>query len=215
MTKYRLAVFDMDGTLLRERGIFVIAEKFGFTKQLYEEFGREELDFYQRSKEIAKLSKGFSKKEYLEVFRKIPYNDNVKKIIKKLKEKGLITAIATDSYLFLANDLKNRLNMDYAFANNLIIKDDIITGELDIHNKDLIKETWDNRIYSICKSCVLENLAKKHKIPINQTIAIGDGIVDIGMLKKAGLGIAFNAKKEVKKYADISTKKMNIILDYI
>jgi phosphoserine phosphatase len=215
MSKYKLALFDMDGTLLRERGIFVIAEKLGFTEELYKEFGRNELEFYQRSIEIAKLSKGYSKNNYLKIFRKIPYNNGVEIIIKELKKRDIKTGIITDSYQFLADDLKNRLNMDYAFGNNLITKNDIITGELFIHNTDLVEEFWNNRIYSICKSCILEDLVKKLGISVEQTLAIGDGIVDIGMIKKAGLGIAFNAKEEVQKHADLVISDMEKILEYI
>ena len=46
-------------------------------------------------------------------------------------------------------------------------------------------------------------------------MAIGDGKVDICMLKKAGLGIAYNAPEEVQKHADINIKDMEKILEYI
>ena len=52
-------------------------------------------------------------------------------------------------------------------------------------------------------------------ITLDQTIAIGDGIVDIGMINKAGIGIAFNATDEVKKYADVVSDELKIILEYI
>ena len=84
-----------------------------------------------------------------------------------------------------------------------------------IHNQDLIKDISGNKIYSICKSCVLEQLCKDLNINLDQTIAIGDGIVDIGMINKAGLGIAFNATDEVKKYADIVSDDLRIIFNYI
>ena len=43
----------------------------------------------------------------------------------------------------------------------------------------------------------------------------GDGIVDIGMIKKAGLGVAINASDKVNVHADIVTDDMGILLDYI
>ena len=48
------------------------------------------------------------------------------------------------------------------------------------------------------KAALLEEIAMKEGIPIKQVIAIGDGANDLLMLKKAGLGVAFNAKPIVQ-----------------
>jgi len=215
MSKYKLVLFDMDGTLLRDRGIFVIAKKLGFYDKLLEMFKYDGTDFYQKSIEIATLSKGFSTKEYLEIFRQVPYSKNAEKVIKELKNKNIKTAIVTDSYQILADDLKERLGIDYAFANNLITNDGIITGELELHNKELRKDFYSGRIYSICKSCVLEQLCDKLNISTEETIAVGDGRVDVGMIKKAGLGIAYRASEDVQKQADVATDDLNTVLEYV
>jgi phosphoserine phosphatase len=215
MSKFKLVMFDMDGTLLQGRGIFVIAEKKGFKDELLKKIKDNCIDFYQRSIEIAKLSKGLNKNELIEIFRTIKLHENVENIISTLKKHGIITAIATDSYNVFADDLKERLGIDYTFANNLIMNGDIITGELEIHNKDLTQDFFSGRIYSICKSCALEQLCEKLDIKVEESIAVGDGRVDIGMIKRAGLGIAFNAPDEVKKHADIITNDLSIILNLI
>jgi len=215
MSKFKLVIFDMDGTLLKDRGIFVIAKQKGFLDDLIRLVKDDSMDFYLRSHEVAKLCKGYSASEFLEIFRNVSLQDNAEMVISELKKRGIKTAIATDSYQFLADDLKKRLGIDYAFANNLITNDGIITGELKIHNVDLVKDFCNNRIYSICKSCVLEQLCKKLGFSVEEAIAVGDGIVDIGMLKKAGLGIAINASEQVNKHADITTNNLKVILDYI
>jgi phosphoserine phosphatase len=208
-------MFDMDGTLIQERGIFVIAEKKGFLDELIKNINSNTFDFYKKSIDIAKLSKGLDKNEILEIFRSIKISENAKNVIKELKKQNIKTAIATDSYKFLADDLKDRLGIEYTFANNLIFNNNIITGELEIHNKDLTQDFFSGKIYSICKSCALENLCKELNININEAIAVGDGKVDIGMIKKAGLGIAYNAPEIVQKNADVVTNDLKIILDYI
>ena len=215
MSKYKLVMFDMDGTLIKGRGIFVIAEKKGFHDELIRLIKDDTLEFYQRSIEIAKISKGYPVEDYLKIFREIPLQDHIETVIKEIKKKNIITAIATDSYKFLADDLKNRLGVDYVFANNIIIDENVLTGELEIHNKGLVEDFVSKNIYSICKSCVLEDLCKKLGVSFEETIAVGDGRVDIGMIKKSGLGIAFNAPEEVQKHADISIKDMRKILEYI
>ena len=216
MNKYKLVMFDMDGTLLNGKGIFVIAEKLGFYDELLKFFTNVKVHqhYYKKSIEIAKLCKGFKKDEFINIFHNVPLQDNVENIIKNLKKKNIKIAIATDSYMFLAEDLKNRLKIDFAFANNLLTNNGTITGDIEINNKNLISDITGN-IYSICKEQTLTDLCKKLGISVNDSIAVGDGIVDIGMIKIAGIGIAFNAFDKVNKYADIVTNDLNIILDYI
>jgi len=215
MNRYKLVMFDMDGTLLNGKGIFVIAEKLGFYDELLSYFkNKTDIPFYKRSIEIAKLCKGFTRDEFLSIFHSVPLQNNAENIIQTLKNKNIKIAIATDSYMFLAQDLKNRLKIDFAFANNLLTNNGTITGDIEISNKDLISDITGN-IYSICKEQTLTDLCKKLSISVDDSIAVGDGIVDIGMIKKAGIGIAFNASDKVNKYADIVTNDLSVILDYI
>ena len=149
MADIRLVMFDMDGTLIKGRGIFVIAEKMGFIDELWKFIKDQHLEYYEKSIEIAKLSKGFKKEEYLKIFQKVPLQDNIHEVLSELKKKDIKTAIVTDSYQILAEDLRKRLGIDFAFANNLITNDDIITGELKIHNKELVEDISGKKIYSI------------------------------------------------------------------
>jgi len=215
MDKFKLVLFDMDGTLLKDKGIFVIAEKKGFIEELVRLFKDESREFYKRSIDIAKLSKGFNKKDYLKIFRTVPLQDHAKEVIDELKNKKIKTAIVTDSYQFLVDDLRERLRIDYAFGNELVTNGDTITGELVMQNKDLVGEFYTGKIYSICKSRVLEQLCRELGITEGEVIAVGDGRIDIGMIKKAGLGIAINALEEVQRNADIVTNDLRVILDYV
>ncbi len=214
MTKFKLAMFDMDGTLLKGRTIFVFADKKGFMDELLNIINSDRIS-YEKSIEIAKLSKGANGSELLEIFRDIPLQEHVETVIRELKNKGITTAIATNSYQFAADDLKDRLGFDYAFANNLIIDNDIVTGELIINNKNLIKHYDGCKIHSICKEQVLVSLCKKLGITEEEVIAVGDGEIDNCMLKRAGLGVAFNASEKVQQHADVSTSDMSSILNYI
>jgi phosphoserine phosphatase SerB len=210
----KLVLFDMDGTLLDGRTIQKFAEEKGFQNEL-QCLLKSEKKFYEITIDIAKLLKEMKKTELLKIFRKIPLQDNVEKVIQTLKSKNIKTAIITDSYQFVADDLKKRLKIDYAFANNLVSENGRFTGEIILNNKELIEEPINKEIYSICKSCVLEDICDKLYISQNEVIAVGDGFVDIGMLKKSGIGIAFNAPEKVQKHADVTTNNLIDILEYI
>ncbi len=210
----RLVAFDMDGTLIKKRTIFVFAEKLGFISKLEDILQKKDLQPYQKTILIASLLKNYYKDELLEFFREIPLQDHITEVISKLREKDIITTIITDSYDFVAEDLMFRLHLDDFYANNLIIRDGIITGEVIIHNKNLLREC-DNKIYSICKSKIIEDLCDKLGISLKQVIAVGDGIVDRCMLKKSGVGIAFNAPTIVQKSADYTTNDLRDILRFI
>lgn len=84
-----------------------------------------------------------------------------------------------------------------------------------MHNKDLREEFYNGKIYSICKSYVLDQLCKKLGITEKEVIAVGDGKIDAGMIKRAGLGIAINGPEELQKIADVVTDDLRVILDYI
>lgn len=211
--KYKLAMFDMDGTLIDGRSIFVFSEKKGFKDKLLRSL-QSDKEPYEKTIEIAQFLHGTSSIELLEIFRKIPLHNNVEKVAQKLREKNVKTAVVTDSYQFIADDLKKRLHFDYAFANNLIIEQGIVTGKININNSNL-KRCETGVMYSICKGLVLDQLCAMLNITPAEVIAVGDGVVDIGMIKKAELGIAYNASEQVQKNADIVTDDLAVVLDYI
>ena len=136
MTRFKLVIFDMDGTLLNGRTIFTFAEKKGFKNDLLKIINSDMIS-YKKTLKIAKFLKGINSSELLEIFREIPLQDHIKTVIKELKKKGIKTAIITNSYQFVADDLKERLDIDYAFANNLIIKNGIVTGKIMLNNTGL------------------------------------------------------------------------------
>ncbi len=204
----------MDGTLLNGRTIFSFAERFGFLEDLTILLDSDD-EPYIKSLKIARLLKGRTKDELLSVFRKIPLRLHTQEVIDELKKSGMNVFIATDSYDIVAQDIQKRLGIRDIFANTLMIEKGSVTGELILHNKDHVFDDVTKRVYSICKGCIVEKLAKTYRVSLDDIIAVGDGIVDCSMIKKAGLGIAIDASDEVNNHADVIIKDLQTILSYV
>lgn len=199
----KLVVFDMDNTLLQGRFIDSCADKFNFKKELMNIRSAESDDIIL-TKRIATLLKGKSISELIEVADNIPIIQGTTEIIAELKKRGYITGIISDSYDCITNHIKNKLGMDFSLSNELEFSKSICTGEIKIpsflfsNSKSLCK-------HPICKTNALLNILEKYNIKKENTIAIGDSINDLCMIKEAGLGIAFCSKDELlNHHADIT-----------
>ena len=201
------AFFDMDGTLLSERSIFVIGRNLGFEKELLKILNgkQDDIPSYVRSGQVAKLLNGFQIREIEEVFDTIPLTKGVEEVALWLKKHDFISAIVTDSYTQLATRLAKRLGIDMV-AGNLLEVDEkgVITGKI------YAPLGWENHIklgcskHSVCKLNALKTIAKTYKIPLKRTIAVGDRNPDACMVGAAGLGFAFEPKgEELEKAADL------------
>jgi phosphoserine phosphatase len=104
---------------------------------------------------------------------------------------GCKVAVVSGGFTIFTDKIKERLGLDYSFANELVIKNGKLTGE--------VKEPI---IDAEGKQKALGDLMRLEKISKHEVIAIGDGANDRYMLMSAGIGIAFNAKDLLKKVAD-------------
>ncbi len=185
----KIAIFDMDNTLLRRSFIYSAAEKFGFYKELLEIITTQTNPFI-RTKQIARLLKGKNISELLKLAEEIPVTGNTQKAIDTLKENGFIVGLMSDSYDCITNHMKNRFSFDFSLGNELEFSKSVATGEIKIPSFYLPHEgSICNHEY--CKTHALTHICKKFRVPVSDTLAIGDSENDICIIKKAGIGISF------------------------
>ncbi|KAF1813980.1 phosphoserine phosphatase serb [Eremomyces bilateralis CBS 781.70] len=190
----RLAVFDMDSTLIQQEVIDEIARSLGpvFQKQVSDITERAmngELDFTASLRERVALLKGVKVSVFEELKSVIRMTQGVPDLIKVLKRLGYKTAVLSGGFMPLTGWLAKQLELDYAHANNLVVSTDgkTLTGELEgvIVNAEMKRDL------------VLE-IAQKEGILLEQTLVVGDGANDLKMMGVSGLGVAFNAKPKVQ-----------------
>jgi HAD superfamily phosphoserine phosphatase-like hydrolase len=185
----KMVIFDMDNTILEDSFITKAAEAFNFKKELIMIVTGSD-NAYLRTKGIAKLMKGKSIDEILNVTDSIPMIRDAEYVISELKKRGYICGIISDSYDVVTNHIKNKLGMDFSIANELEFSKSIATGEVKVPSS-FIRTSKSKCSHDFCKSNVMMQLAEKYSIELKDIITIGDSENDICMVRESGTGIAF------------------------
>lgn len=189
----RLIVFDMDSTLIQSEVIDEMADVAGVgaeVRHVTEEAMNGKMDFNESLRRRVSKLKGMSAAELHTILERLEFTPGAVEFIQTVKGLGYKVALISGGFTFFANALKERLGLDYAFANELEIIDGKLTGEIE-----------GTIVNAEQKAFLLKVIAQQEKISLEQVVAIGDGANDLPMLAAAGLGIAFHAKEIVKKEA--------------
>jgi phosphoserine phosphatase len=204
----RLAVFDMDSTLIQQEVIDEIASLIGVEKEVSAITAAAmngELDFEASLRARCKLLKGVPATVFETLRPRITLNEGVKELITALKRLGFKTAVLSGGFTPLTGWMGQQLGLDYAYANHLVVSEDgqTLTGELTGEIVHAQKK----------RQHVLE-ISQKEDILLDQVVCVGDGANDLPMMGIAGLGVAFHAKPKVQLLAParLNTKSMQDLL---
>ncbi|MBN1938599.1 MAG: HAD-IB family phosphatase [Candidatus Aminicenantes bacterium] len=212
---HKMAIFDMDDTLLMERFINAAADRFGFRDKL-EDIRSKTSETYVATKMIAALLKDVKLEDLLALADGLKIVPDAAEVIKTLKSRGFVVGIVSDSYDLIADFIRNKVGADFALANHLEVKNRAVTGEVRIPSY-FVQSEQSPCSHPVCKVNALFHLAEKYDIKLSDMIAVGDSVYDVCIVRAAGIGVAFcSTNGLLNAVADkvITTKSFREILEF-
>jgi glucosyl-3-phosphoglycerate synthase len=191
----KMAIFDMDDTILKGRTIDTFAKEFGFTAKL-EDLRDQEKDPIILTKRIGLLLKGRTMDELLNIASRIDMVHDIKDVVAALKQRGYIVGIISNSYTLITNFVRQRIGAEFSYANQLEFFEGKVTGEVGLPS--YFFGSPDSICgHAYCKTNALVNACEKYNVPLKNCMVVGDSRDDRCMVGHAGKGIAFRTKDEV------------------
>ncbi len=190
----RLICFDVDSTLVQGEVIEMLAARAGKEAEVAavtEAAMRGELDFEQSLHARVRNLEGLPASVIDEVAAGLQLTPGARTTIRTLKRLGYRCGVVSGGFTAVIEPLARDLELDFVRANTLEVVDGVLTGRV-------IGEVVDRP----GKARALQEFADAFGVPVQETVAVGDGANDIDMLSAAGLGVAFNAKPALREVAD-------------
>ncbi|NKY86177.1 phosphoserine phosphatase SerB [Nocardia veterana] len=190
----RLIVFDVDSTLIQGEVIEMLAAHAGVeeeVRKVTEAAMRGEIDFSESLRQRVATLTGLDETVIDQVAERIELTPGARTTIRTLRRLGFRCGVVSGGFRQVIEPLAHELELDFVHANTLEVVDGKLTGKV-------IGEIVDRP----GKAVALRRFAAEAGVPMEQTVAVGDGANDIDMLNAAGLGIAFQAKPALREVAD-------------
>jgi len=198
----RLVQLDVDSTFIQQEAIELLAAKAGVLEQvasITSSAMRGEIDFEESLRARVALLKGLPSSAIDQVREEITLTDGAAELVEALHAEGHSVALVSGGFINIIEQMIKSLSITYYRANELEIRDGVLTG-------GLIGSIVDRA----GKATALREFAQASSVSLENTVAIGDGANDLDMMAIAGLSIAFNAKPVVAQAADLSINEPSL-----
>lgn len=192
----KMLLADMDSTMIEQECIDELADEAGVGARVKDITARAmngELDFDGALRERVELLKGLDVGVIDRVLaERITYMPGGRALVATMKAQGGYAALVSGGFTAFTRHVAAELGFDENRANTLLVAEDILTGEVGM--PILGKQA---------KVDALVEITGRLGLDASDVIAVGDGANDLGMLHRAGLGVALHAKPSVAAECDV------------
>ena len=207
--KYRLILFDVDSTLIKQEVIDLLADKSGHgreVQQITAKAMKGEIDFAQALSRRVSLLEGLPDSVFDEVISQISFAEGFDELFSYLRKNSFLVGAVSGGFHNVLDKLFAQLQLDFLKANVLEVVDGRLTGKI-----------TSAPIDRMAKAQALREFASLHNIELENTVAVGDGANDIDMIELAGLGVSYMGKEILKEKADLHLEKagLNALIQYL
>ena len=200
LASYKMLVCDMDSTLIQNECIDEIADLINLKKEIAEiteQTMMGHLSFDESIKKRVSLLKGINVSAFEKIINeKIKLQPYVVEWIDYVKKFNLKTIIVSGGFTYFVDFVRNTLQMDHAYANELQMIDGVLTGKL-----------YGDIINAEKKANIIKTLTDQYGFKSDEVISIGDGANDLLMLKESGLSISMHGKPILNDYVDWTVRQ--------
>jgi phosphoserine phosphatase len=190
-----LVVLDVDSTLIENEVIELLAAEAGSGERVAEITFRAmngELDFEQSLRERVATLAGLHESVIETIRSRVTVTTGVPEMIAGVHAADGLVAVVSGGFHEIIDPLARELGLDHWRANRLAVSDGRLTG-------DVVPPVID----AAAKAAALREWAADAGIPIEQTVAVGDGANDLPMMAICGLAVGFDAKAPVRDLAHV------------
>ena len=192
----KMLLADMDSTMICQECIDELAEVAGVgahVKAITARAMNGELDFEGALIERVALLKGLDEGVIAQVLEsRITYMPGGATLLATMKAHGAYCALVSGGFTAFTQAVAATLGFDENRANTLLVEGGVLLG--DVARPILGREA---------KIQALEEISARLGFAEGDVIAVGDGANDLGMLGRAGSGVALHAKPSVAAECDI------------
>jgi len=192
----KMLLADMDSTMIQQECIDELADEAGVGARVADITARAmngELDFEDALIERVGLLKDLPEGMIAQVIaQRITYMPGGRELVSTMKAHGAYAALVSGGFTAFTAKVSAELGFDENRANTLHIADGKLTGEV---GRPILGKA--------AKVHALEEITTRLGITDADVLAVGDGANDLGMLTRAGTGVALHAKPAVQAQCNV------------